>query len=165
MHVSDTRRATVAQRGVTLVELLTVLVVAAILAMVAMPSLGDALTSQRLRATGTDLMSSLLLARSEAIKRNTQVQIRPKTGVDWTSGWVVETVADGERFDAKDALGTRVRVTGAPASLTYQGNGRLSVAGVTRISLFDSYAHAKGRCVVVDPSGQPTVGYATDKAC
>jgi len=150
---------------VTLVELLTVLVIVAIVAAVALPSLADALTSQRLRASGTDLMSSLLLARSEAIKRNAQVQIRPKTGTDWTSGWIVESVADGERFDAKTALGNRVRVSGAPASMTYQSNGRLSVAGVTRISLSDTYAHALSRCVVVDPSGQPTLGFSSDKSC
>ena len=64
-------------RGFTAVEALTVLAVIAMLAAIALPSLANVLASQRLRAAGTDLMSSLLLARSEAIKRNAQVEVAP----------------------------------------------------------------------------------------
>jgi type IV fimbrial biogenesis protein FimT len=110
-------------------------------------------------------MSSLLLARSEAIKRNGQVQVRPKTGADWTSGWAVTSVATGEQFDAKDALGNRVAVDGAPASITYVSNGRLSVPGVTRIAIRDTYARAQSRCLVVDPSGLPTLALGTTSGC
>ena len=49
----------------------------AIVAAVAMPNLDTALTNQRLRDAATDLVSALLLARSEAIKRGVQVQVAP----------------------------------------------------------------------------------------
>ncbi len=153
------------QRGLTLIELMTVLVLVGIMLTIAFPSMSDALTTQRLRASGTDLMSSLLLARSEAIKRNGQVQVQPKTDTDWTSGWVVTSVATGEQFDAKNALGNRVSVAGAPASMTYQGNGRLSVAGVTRITIADTYSRSQSRCLVIDPSGLPTLGLGTSSGC
>jgi Tfp pilus assembly protein FimT len=45
------------------------LAIAAILAAVAAPSMSTMLVGNRIRTSGTDLMSSLLLARSEAIKR------------------------------------------------------------------------------------------------
>ncbi len=154
-----------AQRGLTLIELMTVLVIVGILLVVAFPSFSDAMTTQRLRASGTDLMSSLLLARSEAIKRNGQIQVQPKTGTDWTSGWVVTSVATGEQFDAKNALGNRVSVAGAPASMTYQGNGRLSMAGVTRITIADTYSRSQSRCLLIDPSGLPTLGIGKSSGC
>lgn len=153
------------QRGVTLIELLTVLVVAGIMLTIAFPSFSDALVTQRMRAAGTDLMSSLLLARSEAIKRNGQVGIQPKSGTNWTTGWVVTAVATGDQFDDKKELGNRVSVASAPASLTYQGNGRLTAVGVTRITIADTYGRAKARCLVIDPSGLPTLGIGTTAGC
>ena len=159
------RHRAVTQRAFTLVELLTALAVGAVMAMIAYPMLADAMTSQRLRASGTDLMSSLLLARSEAIKRNANVEVRPKVGVDWASGWTVDAVATAEQFDAKDALGIRVKVQGAPPVLTYRGNGRLTTPGVARIAIADTDARATTRCLVVDPSGVPTLSLGTGSLC
>lgn len=93
-----------------------------ILLAIALPSLASVLASQRLRAAGTDLMSSLLLARSEAIKRNAQVEVVPRTGGEWKSGWRVVAVTTNEQVDRKEALGVRVDVSLAPASIVYQRN-------------------------------------------
>jgi type IV fimbrial biogenesis protein FimT len=144
-------------RGFTAVEALTVLAVIAILAAIALPSLANVLASQRLRAAGTDLMSSLLLARSEAIKRNARVEIAPRSGGDWKSGWRVATVATNEQVDRKEALGIRVDVSLAPASIVYERNGRLGVAGIAQVEFRDSENHAgvQARCVTIDPSGLP----------
>ena len=144
-------------RGFTAVEALTVLAVIAILAAIALPSLANILASQRLRAAGTDLMSSLLLARSEAIKRNAQVEVAPRTAGDWKSGWRVATVATDEQVDRKEALGVRVEVSIAPASIIYQRNGRLGVVGVAQVEFRDSehQAGVHARCVTIDPSGLP----------
>ncbi len=133
------------------------LAVIAVLAAIALPSLANVLASQRLRAAGTDLMSSLLLARSEAIKRNARVAIAPRNAGDWKSGWRVATVATDEQVDRKEALGVRVDVTLAPASIVYERNGRPGVAGVTQIEFRDSenQAGVKARCVMIDPSGLP----------
>ena len=144
-------------RGFTAVELLTVLAILAIGAAVAMPSLADVLAGQRLRAAGTDLMTSLLIARSEAIKRNAQVEIAPRTPGDWKSGWLVATVATAEQVDQREALGQRVAIGSAPASIVYQRNGRLAAAGAMQIEFKDSESHpgVRARCVSVDPSGLP----------
>ena len=96
-------------RGFTLVELVTVVTIVAIGAIVAMPSLSEALRVQRLRSAATDLSSSLLIARSEAIKRGTQISVAPQVGTDWTSGWRVTGVSEGDQIDRKDALGEGVK--------------------------------------------------------
>ena len=144
-------------RGFTAVEALTVLAIIAVLAAIAVPSLANILAGQRLRAAGTDLMSSLLLARSEAIKRNAQVAVSPRTAGDWKSGWRVAVVTTDEQVDRKEALGLRVDVPVAPADVVYQRNGRLGIAGVVRIEFRDqeNRVGVESRCVTIHPSGLP----------
>lgn len=141
----------------TMVELLTVLSIVAILATIALPTMSDAMAAQRLRAAGTDLMSSLLLARSEAIKRNAQVAVAPQSAGTWSSGWRVATVAADEQVDKKDPLGTRVMVTLAPASVVYGRNGRLTGLADAKLEFRDAEGRpgVEARCVTVDPSGLP----------
>jgi type IV fimbrial biogenesis protein FimT len=143
--------------GFTMIEILTVLVMLAILTAIAMPSLTKVMIGQRLRAAGTDLMSSLLIARSEAIKRNAEVQITPQSGTDWTTGWRVSAVATAEQIAEKPALGTGVSVLLAPDAIVYERNGRLTGGGTLGIE-FDDSAHDAGvasRCLSIDPSGVP----------
>ena len=85
--------------GFTLVEMLMVTSILTFLTILALPSLTAVVANNRLRAAGTDLMSSVLLARSEAIKRNGRVQILPASASDWTSGWRVQVVSTGEQLD------------------------------------------------------------------
>jgi type IV fimbrial biogenesis protein FimT len=145
------------QRGFTLAEMMVVLVIVAILAAVAMPNLSSALANQRLRAAATDLVSAILLARSEAITRGVQVRVAPLAVGDWKSGWRVVATATGEQVEKTEALGHWVEVSLAPETISYERNGRLSVAGSTRVEFRDSAGAAgvASRCVTIDPSGMP----------
>lgn len=145
------------QHGVTLIEIMTVLVVIAILAVIALPSFANILASQRLRAAGTDLVTSLLIARSEAIKRKGQVEVAPRSKGEWASGWRVATVATDEQIDQRESPGLRVAVTRAPDSVVYERNGRLAGGGMAQFEFKDeeSQPGVEARCVTVDPSGLP----------
>ena len=70
-HLSRRRAA----RGLTLVELLVAMSIAALLAMAAAPAFGDYIANSRLRENGNTLFAQTLLAQSEAIKRNTVVRL------------------------------------------------------------------------------------------
>ena len=75
-------------RGVTLVELLVTLVIAAILLTLAAPSFNEFIQRSNTSTAVDKFVESINLARSEAIKRGLQVVIR-KTGSHWEDGWTI----------------------------------------------------------------------------
>ena len=88
------------QRGLTAVELMVTLSILAVLTGLAGPSLTVLLESWRVRNTQEALHSTLLLARSEAIKRGGHVIVQKSSNNtsgcttarghrDWDCGWLV----------------------------------------------------------------------------
>ena len=62
-----------AQRGFTIIELMTALVIAGILLSLAIPSFRELLARNRVEGVAGELSTDLQYARSEAVSRNTQV--------------------------------------------------------------------------------------------
>jgi type IV fimbrial biogenesis protein FimT len=85
------------QRGLTLLELLTAMVVLGILAAIAIPSFEQITASNQLAADTNELVASMHQARSAAITRGENVTICASDaalaacsgGADWAAGWVV----------------------------------------------------------------------------
>lgn len=147
------------QGGFSLIELMTVVVVLTLLTLVAAPGMQSLISNQRARSAAHDLISDLILARSEAVKRNRDVVLAPAS--DWTSGWMVRTAGTAETIGRRNPLGGGVQVTRSPAQITYDASGRLSGALATvRFELFDGRQNY--RCITIDPSGQPST---QTKAC
>jgi type IV fimbrial biogenesis protein FimT len=93
------------QDGFTLIELMVALAVAAILLGVGVPSFMDALHNSRLGSQYNELVQSLYLARSEAIKGSADVVVCARAdddtcdeNGDWSNGWLV--YADVAPIDA-----------------------------------------------------------------
>ena len=153
------------QAGFTLIELVIVVAIVAILATVAMPSFRDFALRIRLKTAAGDLHTSLMFARSEAIKRNAVVTVSPVGGgTNWAAGWEVKsgtavlTTQDaytGLTFTTTDAAYTASTIS----SISFAGTGRATPSAGTSVAFVvrapDSSAAA--RCVVLDPSGRPTV--------
>jgi len=70
------------QEGVTLIELLVTLSIVAIIVAVGVPALRDFFAPHQMRAAVNDLVTSLHVARSEAIKRETATTVCPSTNWD-----------------------------------------------------------------------------------
>lgn len=82
------------QTGVTMIELMIVIVIAAILAGLAAPSFNRFINDTRQSSTMSQLTSDLNRARGEAIKRNRRVLVCARAsdtacGNDWDNGWLV----------------------------------------------------------------------------
>jgi prepilin-type N-terminal cleavage/methylation domain-containing protein len=63
-------------RGFTVIELMTVMVIAAILLVIAAPSFNDMLAKRRLEGQANELVTDLSYAKSEAVQRNRSVFLR-----------------------------------------------------------------------------------------
>ena len=115
--------------GFTLVELLLVVAVVAVLQSLAAPSLAGMANSMRLSTATNSLFSSLLLARSEAIKRNSRAVVcKSATGNacittgGWEQGWIVFHDANNNAaLDAGEDVVSREQAVSQPILLT--GNG------------------------------------------
>ena len=139
-------------RGFTTTELMIVVAIVAVLTAIAVPNMRSLIQTQRIRTASFDVNAGLTLARSEAIKRNSSVTLTPGLG-GWVDGWTVtdssgNVVAKQDKFD-------QVAFSVAPATLSFNGMGRL-VGPATQFELSTNELDtSKWRCVRVDISGRP----------
>ncbi len=84
--------------GFTLVELMVVLSIVAIILTLAAPGFSTLMQRTRLKSYANEFVTSVYLARGEAIKRNVQMRLCSSTGVSppacdggggWEQGWIV----------------------------------------------------------------------------
>jgi len=95
----------ICNHGVTLIELLVALSIAAVLMASAIPSFQGALERLQLSSTTNDLLLAVNLARTEAASRRTRVAIVPQRANNWASGWQVFIDAnDNGRLDAGEVI-------------------------------------------------------------
>jgi type IV fimbrial biogenesis protein FimT len=97
-------------RGLTLIELMVTVVVLAILLAIGVPSFREFYLNNRITSQINMLHSHLLLARSEAVKRNRPAQVcglkaggQACADQDWSQGWVVFVDRDGDGLPTLDS--------------------------------------------------------------
>jgi type IV fimbrial biogenesis protein FimT len=141
--------------GLTLLEMLVALAILGIMAAVGVPSLMDTVNRMAVTSAARTISSSLSLARSEAVKRGSDVSICPSAdGTDcesdnWAGGWIVFVDANGDAdgdTGSVDAGDTVIRVfdplsdivmDAAPATdlLTYDSKGYGQLAALTTFTI------------------------------
>ena len=122
-------------RGFTLIELLTTLSIAAILVTLAVPSFSEVIKNNRLITQTNDFVTSLNLARSEAIRRGDRVTVCKSSDQascagsgGWDQGWIVFKDVNGDGvvtnpntnvLRVHGALSNKITLRGDPALVDY----------------------------------------------
>jgi type IV fimbrial biogenesis protein FimT len=151
------------QRGFTMVEVMIVVFIIGILTAIVVPGMGKMIRNQRVKTAAFDVFASLTFARSEALKRNSNVTITPASATDWTKGWTI-TDANGNvlKEEADRKLTANEMVMTGPATVVFARNGRLGSATAPKFNISTSGTNMQVRCVSVDLSGRPL---STEAVC
>lgn len=134
-----------------MVEMMVVISLVALTLGLAAPSLRNFLLGQQVKLAVQSLVSAAQEARSEAVKRNTEVALVAAPG-GWAQGWTVQLGTGAQVLSRQDAY-AGVAIRGASTRIGYGGSGRLNAA-VSRLEFSDE-AQAHLRCLSFDLSGLP----------
>jgi type IV fimbrial biogenesis protein FimT len=143
--------------GFTLIEMITVVTVLAVISAIAAPGMRSFAAGQKVKALAYDMTADLLLARSEALKRNTAVSVTA-SGASWSAGW---TVAAGvENISTRNVADESISFTATPSVptvITFDVNGRVIAPSTQlRMTVQSSAAtnNTSKRCIELDLSGR-----------
>jgi len=160
-------RSSLRARGFTLIELMVVLTVLGIMLGIAVPSFKNFIGSQRAKSAAYEMSTSLLYARSEAIKRPGEtVTLKAGAVIDgaWTTGWRLEDGAGNKiRVWTVASNITAADTNGTPLTqLAFGKDGHLTTTPKMQFSSTSTVSGVGPRCVKVDLMGRP---YASMGAC
>ncbi|MDO9270482.1 MAG: GspH/FimT family pseudopilin [Methylobacter sp.] len=162
--------------GFTMIELIVTISIVAILIGIAIPSFNSIISSTRLTTYANELVASLNLARSEAVKRGVQVSVRRKgsTNQNWDAGWDIFTDSDGDGvFDAADTLlKTYPALTNGftlrTGTVGYQDFAAYLPSGLSLSSIGDTFRlcaspadTANSRAIAINAVGRPKASEKT----
>jgi type IV fimbrial biogenesis protein FimT len=157
------------QHGFTLAELLTAMAVVAILSAIAIPTLRQFSANSRTTAANNSLVSAFAVARSEALRRSTQVTVCSSTNsqtcansTTWGTGWIAFTDLNANgALDGTDVLlqawsaPSGVSVTSTAKFLTYDARGMAKLAPATFNTWVPGCGGPNQTQVVVTVGGSP----------
>jgi len=149
------------QPGFTMVEILITLIIAGVLLSLALPSFQSLIGDNQIVSTTNEFVSSVHVARSEAIKRDARVGMCPSsdplaanpvcsTTAAWTSGWIV--FVDDDEDGLRDSPGEE---------LLQRMDQRSGGFVITPPTVFQNRVYFESDGTSIDAAGIPVSGQVT----
>jgi len=86
--------------GFSLIELMIVIMIAAILMVAGIPALEDFMADQHVRSVTSDLAGDIAFARYQAVENSHRTHLQMTPGPSWTNGWrVYVDLNDNDAYD------------------------------------------------------------------
>lgn len=156
--------------GFSLIEVMVVIAILGIAMGIGVPGLQTLLANQKMKSATFDLLTTAMLARSEAIKWGgtspASISIVAPSN-NFSNGWCVTftsttpcnmaTPDDGVMQVVRPTQGVTYVFQGVAAPIVFNRNGRLANTNQVRLQVNDSSASANSRCVSIDSSGNATI--------
>ena len=160
----------VSAKGFTLVELMVVVVIVAIFLLIAAPSYTTLTQRTRLKSYANEVVASIYLARSEAIKRNASMTLCTSTlgascdgDGNWGQGWIVMDPNDTVIKYQKSLPSGMVLFNPGDAdfdSITFQSSG-LVTAGELKLCQQAPTAGIEEKLITISSTGRARVQTVT----
>ncbi len=152
------------RNGFTLIELLIAIAIFAILVGIALPNFNTMMQSGRITSATNSQLGFLQLARSEAVKRRSDITVCASSDQatcvgNWENGALILQGANVLKVLPAAPAGVEVR--GAGNSITYRPDGTLAAA--TTISVCDARGVPSSRSISITFIGQASSG--ANNAC
>ena len=154
--------------GFSLIELMVTVTIIGILLVVGVPSFVRFIGSQGVKTATYDLMADLYFARSEAIKRNSTIDVQATTCQAWQGGWTVRLGSTILRtHDSMSGLNITDSVNSSTnCKLSYNKAGRLASSSMTfTIDVSPSSSKVTPRCINIDLSGRANSKLRSGSTC
>ncbi|TXH04948.1 MAG: hypothetical protein E6R07_06140 [Nevskiaceae bacterium] len=175
--------------GISVLEVIVVMSIAGILAAVGIPSFISSIKNNRLTAYSNDFITGLILARTEAVKRNLSVNMCRSANATaatpscttggtagWEIGWFIYADVDGSNtFNAGDLILMRHDLYNGGVSISGNNNvtnfvrftsqGITSAAGLGTITLNDGRPTIGVRLICIAATGRARIAPSSSSTC
>ena len=152
--------------GFTIIEVMITIAIAGVMAALALPSYNNLVKNNCMTTSANSLVTSLQLAKSEAVKRRNEITLEPiKSSGDsdyaaneWGEGWTVldDTVSPSETLRVVEltcGLET-MTIDGDDTSVTYDASGFTNTTST--FTICDDRTNETGREISVNSLGRPS---------